>query len=78
MVDILKGKGSQIKGNMKQRVDAITLITDNASNIADDLVTNITGLKPVVAVCEAGKKAGNGVFDFIKKQAEITRGWAPI
>lgn len=77
-MDLLKGKGSQVKGNLKQRVDAITLITDNATGIADDLVSNLTALKPVVALCQAGKKAGNGIFDFIQKQAEITRKHVPI
>jgi len=77
-MDLFKGSGAKVKGNLKQRVDAVTLLTDNATGVADVLVTNLTALKPVVAICEAGKKLGNGAFDFIKKQAEITRAWAPL
>ena len=78
MVDILKGKGTQVKSNMSARVDALKVIPDNFAKEMDAIVTNMTQLKPVVAVCEAGKLLGNGVLEFIKTQADITRKWVPI
>lgn len=73
--DVLKG--TQIKANMRERLDAIKLIPDNFGRIADAVVTNLTALKPVKALTDTGKLLGEGTLDFVQRQADITRKWVP-
>jgi hypothetical protein len=70
-------KGTQIKANMRDRVNAITLIPDNVAREADAIVGNFTALKPVKAVTDTGKLLFEGVLDFVQRQADITRRWIP-
>jgi hypothetical protein len=66
---------AKIKSNLKRRVDAITMIPDNVTDMFSVLADNIKATKPVQGVIEAAKKLGDGTLNFLKRQCEITREW---
>jgi hypothetical protein len=68
--------GESIKSNVKDRVEALTIIPDNFATGLSVGVDRLTELKPVQAVAEFAQHLGDGVFKFVDKQAEITRRWA--
>lgn len=70
-------KGTQIKANVRERVNAIMFVPDNVVSMASTAVDDLTSLKPVKAVTDTGKLLGNGLLDFVQKQADITRKWLP-
>jgi hypothetical protein len=70
-------KGTQIKANLRERMNALMLIPDNAVSMVSTAVDGVTALKPVKAITDTGKLLGNGLFDFIQKQADVTRKWLP-
>lgn len=65
----------KVKSNVRERINAVSIVADNVSNAAGVFVDHLKKMEPVQAVCEAGKKAGDGTLEFIRKQAEITRRW---
>lgn len=70
-------KGTQIKTNLRERVNAITLIPDNLGRMAEVVVEDLTSLKPVKALTDVGKLVGDGTLNFVQKQADVTRSWVP-
>jgi len=65
----------KVKVNLKRRVDAITQIPDNVTDMVSTIADYTKRTKPVQGILEAGKKLGNGVLNFLKTQCEITREW---
>jgi len=66
---------AKIKSNLKRRVDAVTLIPDNVTDMFSILADYTKATKPVQGILEVGKKVGDGVLNFLKRQCEITREW---
>jgi len=75
MAEKLGIETTRIKSNLKRRVDAITVIPDNVTDMFTTVADYTKRTKPVQGVIEAGKKLGEGVLNFIKTQCEITREW---
>lgn len=67
--------GETVKGNLKKRIESVSLIPNNAAKIAGVVIDRLSELKPVQAVAEGLKGAGDGIFDFVDTNAEITRDW---
>jgi hypothetical protein len=65
----------RVKSNLKRRVDAVTLIPDNVTDMFTVAATYTKETKPVQGILEAAKKVGDGTLNFLKRQCEITREW---
>ena len=66
---------SRIKTNLRDRVNALMDIPNNAVSMVETVISLTKETKPVQGVLEATKKAGEGTLEFLKKQCEITRRW---
>jgi hypothetical protein len=73
--EFLKGIGGKLKRNVSERFNAINVIPNNVQSEANALVAGLTDMKPVKGLTNFGRLLGNGVFDFVDRQAEITRRW---
>jgi hypothetical protein len=65
----------KIKSNLKRRVDAVTMIPDNVTEMFSVLADGVKATKPVQGILDATKKLGDGTLNFLKRQCEITREW---
>jgi hypothetical protein len=66
---------SRLKTNLRDRVNALMDIPNNAVTMAETMISKTKETKPVQGVIEAAKKAGDGSLEFLRKQCEITRRW---
>lgn len=67
----------KVERGIQERVDATRDTVKKEVGIVRTFVQDIASLKPVKAVVDLGVNTLDNVGDFIKKQAEITREWAP-
>jgi len=67
--------GEQVKSNLRDRVEAVKIIPDNAVAATSIFVDRLSQLKPVQAVTGMAAELGDGVLKFFEKQCEITRRW---
>jgi len=67
--------GSSIETNVRDRIGATSLITDNAVKTGKEAIDHLTKLEPVQAVTSLTAGVLDGVSRFVGKQAEITRRW---
>jgi hypothetical protein len=67
----------RVRTNVKDRVESVKIIPSSARETARASLDYLKRLEPVQALCVAAEGAGNGIFRFVKKQAEITRRWVP-
>jgi len=65
----------KVETNVKERISAVTVLTDGAAKTIRAGINHLLKLEPVQAVAAVGAEIGDGAADFIKKQAEITRRW---
>lgn len=65
----------KVETNVKDRISAVTILTDGAAKTIRSAIDHLLKLEPVQAVAAVVADGGDGAADFIKKQAEITRKW---
>ena len=65
----------KVEANVKERISAITLLTDGVAKTFRVGLDYLLKVEPVQAVAAMVSEAGDGTGNFIKKQAEISREW---
>ena len=65
----------KVETNIKERISAITLLSDGVAKTFRVGLDHLLKLEPVQALAAVGSEVGDGTGDFIKKQAEISRRW---
>ena len=63
----------KVETNIKDRISAITLLTDGAAKTVRVGMEHLLKLEPIQAAASILAEAGDGTAEFIKKQAEISR-----
>jgi hypothetical protein len=71
MAEILR----KVQNNVRDRVNALNLIVEGAEKDVSSFIDHLLKLEPAQAVTDFGKAKGEGVLNFVEKQAEITRRW---
>ena len=66
---------SQVETNIKDRVSAVSKITDNATRTGRAAVDHLTKLEPVQGIFTVTEGVFDGLSRFFKEQAAITRRW---
>jgi len=64
-----------LRTNLRDRLTAFTLITEGAEKDLSVFVERLTRLEPVLAVSGLAKLKGEGILNFVERQAEISRRW---
>jgi len=65
----------KVESNVKDRISAVTILTDGAAKTFRSALDPLLKLEPVQAAAAVVSDGGDGAADFIKKQAEIARRW---
>ena len=65
----------KVETNIKERISAVTLLTDGAAKTFRVGLDHLLKVEPVQAVAAMISEVGDGTGEFIKKQAKITREW---
>lgn len=65
----------KVETNIKDRVSAVTLLTDGVAKTIRVGIDHLLKLEPVQAIAAITAEAGDGAGGFVKKQAEISRRW---
>lgn len=63
----------KVETNIKDRISAVTLLTDGAAKTFRVGLDYLLKLEPIQAVAAVLAEAGDGTAEFVKKQAEISR-----
>lgn len=72
----IKGEwATKVKDNLRDRLNAVTVIPENCVSMAETFMRETKETKPLQGLFEALKKVGNGTLEFLRRQCEITRRW---
>ncbi len=66
---------SKVQNNIKDRVTAVNLIVEGVQKDISSVMDRLRKLEIARAFTDFGKYKGEGVLNFIERQAEITRRW---
>jgi hypothetical protein len=65
----------KVQSNIRDRVTAVNLIVEGAQKDISSVMNRLRKLELARAFTDFGKYKGEGVLNFVEKQAEITRRW---
>lgn len=66
---------SEIERNIRDRIAATGKITDNATRVGREAVSHLTKVEPVQSIFTVTAGIFDGISEFFKEQAAITRRW---